>query len=243
MLPPGRAKLETRPVSTGAPAVANTIGITDVACFAARVGGVLWVRIMLTLRWTNSAAIAAKRSVCPSAQRYSMMTLRPSVQPSSPSRCTKAAVIRLCAAALSTPINPMTGTAGCWARTAKGNAVTVPPTSVMNSRRLIASPDPCAVSAHPLAQSEADADVAVGSKPVLTALKRDFRDTLGGRHSRGQSACRKRATSGLMQQQTASFDDRVGAEMQRHRHGETERFRGLEVDDKFEFGRLFDWQV
>src|SRR5579871_879097 len=39
MLPPGRAKLEARPVSTGPPAVANTIGITDVACLAARVGG------------------------------------------------------------------------------------------------------------------------------------------------------------------------------------------------------------
>jgi hypothetical protein len=36
---------------------------------------VLWVRIMLTLRRANSAAISANRSVRPSAQRYSMMTL------------------------------------------------------------------------------------------------------------------------------------------------------------------------
>src|SRR5579872_776138 len=233
MLPPGRAKLETRPVSTGAPAVANTIGITDVACFAARVGGVLWVRIMLTLRWTNSAAIAAKRSVCPSAQRYSMMTLRPSVQPSSPSRCTKAAVIRLCAAALSTPINPMTGTAGCWARTAKGNAVTVPPTSVMNSRRLIASPDPCAVSAHPLAQSEADADVAVGSKPVLTALKRDF-----PRYPRKQTFSGSVGMSQTCQQR--SLNHLVGNRKQIGREGKTKQPGRSLIDDKLKLDRLHD---
>ena len=35
-LPPGRARLATRPVPTGSAAVAKTIGMTDVACFAAR---------------------------------------------------------------------------------------------------------------------------------------------------------------------------------------------------------------
>ena len=34
-LPPGRARLATRPVPTGSSAVAKTIGMTDVACFAA----------------------------------------------------------------------------------------------------------------------------------------------------------------------------------------------------------------
>ena len=34
-LPPGRAKLATRPVPTGSAADAKTIGMTDVACFAA----------------------------------------------------------------------------------------------------------------------------------------------------------------------------------------------------------------
>ena len=34
-LPPGRARLATRPVPTGSPAIAKTIGMTDVACFAA----------------------------------------------------------------------------------------------------------------------------------------------------------------------------------------------------------------
>ena len=35
-LPPGRARLATRPVVTGSLPAANTIGMTDVACFAAR---------------------------------------------------------------------------------------------------------------------------------------------------------------------------------------------------------------
>src|SRR5262245_31212763 len=49
MLPPGRARLATTPVPTGSPADANTIGMTDVACLAARTGGVLCVRMTSTL--------------------------------------------------------------------------------------------------------------------------------------------------------------------------------------------------
>src|SRR6516165_6165736 len=36
--------------------------------------------------------------------------------------------------------NPTTGIAGCCARTASGHATAAPPSSVMNSRRLIQSP-------------------------------------------------------------------------------------------------------
>ena len=36
MLPPGRARLATRPLPTGSGAIANTIGIVEVACFIAR---------------------------------------------------------------------------------------------------------------------------------------------------------------------------------------------------------------
>src|SRR5215813_3923006 len=50
MLPPGRARLVTTPVPTGSPADAITIGITDVACFAARTAGVLCVTMTSTLR-------------------------------------------------------------------------------------------------------------------------------------------------------------------------------------------------
>jgi hypothetical protein len=74
-------------VANGSPAAANTIGMTDVACLAARTGGVLCVRMTSTLSRTNSAAISAKRSLRPSAQRTSIATLRPSTQPSSRIRC------------------------------------------------------------------------------------------------------------------------------------------------------------
>jgi hypothetical protein len=76
-VPPGRARLETRPVPTGSPAVANTIGMVVVTCFAARTGGVVWVIMTSTLSRTNSAAISAKRSLRPSAHRTSISTLRP----------------------------------------------------------------------------------------------------------------------------------------------------------------------
>jgi hypothetical protein len=42
--------------------------------------GVPDVTITLTLSWTNSAAISAKRSLRPSTQRYSIATVRPSAE-------------------------------------------------------------------------------------------------------------------------------------------------------------------
>jgi hypothetical protein len=57
------------------------------------------------------------RSLHPSAQRYCIATVRPSIQPSSRSRCTNAAVNWLCAAAVDAPSNPMVGSfAGSCAR-------------------------------------------------------------------------------------------------------------------------------
>src|SRR5207245_3531500 len=64
---------------------------TEVTCFAARTASVATVTMTSTLSWTNSAAISAARSVRPSAQRYSIAIVRPSIQPSSRNRCTKAA--------------------------------------------------------------------------------------------------------------------------------------------------------
>jgi hypothetical protein len=95
-----------------------------------------------TFSRTNSAAISAARSVRPSAQRYSIATLRPSIQPSSRSRCTKAAIHWLVADAVLEFKNPMVGSfEGCCARAASGHAVAAPPRSVINSRRLIAYPE------------------------------------------------------------------------------------------------------
>src|SRR5262249_52380023 len=68
-LPPGRAREATRPVPTGSAAAAKTIGMVDVACFAARTIGTAYVTIISTLSRTNSAANTAARSEFPSAQR------------------------------------------------------------------------------------------------------------------------------------------------------------------------------
>jgi hypothetical protein len=62
-LPRGRARLATRPVPTGSPAAAKTMGMTDVACLVATTTAVPDVTMTSTLRWTNSAAISAKPRV------------------------------------------------------------------------------------------------------------------------------------------------------------------------------------
>jgi hypothetical protein len=42
---------------------------------------------------------------------------------------------------------------------------------------------------------------------------------------------------------THSLDHLVGATEQRQRHGEAERFRGLEIDDQLDFRGLLDRQI
>jgi hypothetical protein len=138
MLPPGRARLETKPAPTGSFATAKTIGMVDVACFAAR-STPPDVRMTSTLSRTNSAAISAARSWRPSAQRYSIATVRPSLQPSSRSRCTNAADQLLQAVAVAPPKKPIVGSfPACCARAVSGHAA-APPMRVMNSRRLMAA--------------------------------------------------------------------------------------------------------
>jgi hypothetical protein len=79
-LPFGRAKLSTSPTLTGSSATPNTIGIVEVAAFAASAAGMPPIAtITATWRSTRSAAIAGSRSYCPSAQRYSIATFCPSV--------------------------------------------------------------------------------------------------------------------------------------------------------------------
>jgi hypothetical protein len=89
-----------------------------------------------TLSLTNSAEISAKRSPRPSAQRYSMLTVRPSIQPSSRIRCTKAEVHVLHPASDPAPKYPMVGSLFvCWAAAVNGNVAV--PKSVIKSRRLM----------------------------------------------------------------------------------------------------------
>src|SRR6516165_7390000 len=59
-LPPGRARLATRPVPTGLPEAAMTIGIVAVACLAAIAASVPLVMIKSTSRRINSVARSGK---------------------------------------------------------------------------------------------------------------------------------------------------------------------------------------
>ena len=57
------------------------MGMVVVACRAAMIAGSPATTMTLTPSRTNSAASSGKRSVLPSADRYSMTTFRPSTQP------------------------------------------------------------------------------------------------------------------------------------------------------------------
>jgi hypothetical protein len=106
----------------------------DVACFAAITCGVPYVTITSTLSRTNSVAISANRSARPSAQRYSIAKVRPSIQPNWRSRCRKAAIHWTWAEGVVGPKNPMVGSLPAWARAPSGHAA-APPSAAINSRR------------------------------------------------------------------------------------------------------------
>ena len=69
-LPPGRARLATRPSLTGFSLTMKTMGIVVVAALAAIAAGVPVAAITVTRRRTRSAASSGSRSYWPSAQRY-----------------------------------------------------------------------------------------------------------------------------------------------------------------------------
>jgi len=78
-LPPGRLKLATKPIWTTSPLPMKTMGIIPVPALAASTAGVPPLATMTaTRRRTRSSARVVKRSYQPSAQRYSIATLRPS---------------------------------------------------------------------------------------------------------------------------------------------------------------------
>ena len=81
-LPPGRARLATKPKPTGSLVFVITMGMVVVAFFAANAGGVPETTIRSTLRRTKSAANSGRRSGFPSANRYSMVIFFPSIHPS-----------------------------------------------------------------------------------------------------------------------------------------------------------------
>ena len=89
-LPPGRARLATKPAPTGSPAFVITMGMVVVALLAANAAGVPETTIRSTLRRTRSAASSGRRSGFCSANRYSMVIFFPSIHPSLLSSCRNA---------------------------------------------------------------------------------------------------------------------------------------------------------
>src|SRR5262249_23998393 len=87
ILPPGRLRLVTRPIAIGSPLLTNTIGMVEVAARAMR-RAVIGPTITATYRCARSAASAGRRLSLFSAQRNSIATLWPSMNPASfrPSR-------------------------------------------------------------------------------------------------------------------------------------------------------------
>ena len=68
-LPPGRARLSTKPAPTGSTACANTIGTVRVACSNAATAAALLARMTSGASATSSAAYLRMPSALPRAQR------------------------------------------------------------------------------------------------------------------------------------------------------------------------------
>src|SRR5215831_10521569 len=136
-LPSGRLRLATRPISTGSPPVRKTVGIVEVAAFAADAAAFETAYRTVTLRLTSSVANAGRRSGWSPAQRYSIATFWPSTYPASDKPRRKTARFAGGESDAAALRYPTIGTAGCCALAAIGHVAAAPPSSVMNSRRRI----------------------------------------------------------------------------------------------------------
>ena len=137
-LPPGRARLSTKPAPTGSGVPVNTIGMVRVACSSDGTTAPPEARMTSGASATNSDACLRKSSASPAPQRYSIRTLRPTVQPNSCRPCRNAA-LRACPSASSEPRFMSTPTrrtrSACCARAASGHTAAAAPRSEMKSRR------------------------------------------------------------------------------------------------------------
>src|SRR5215472_2904800 len=80
-LPPGRAKLATKPLPTGSIVVTNTIGTVRLICSKSATIELAVPRTTSGFDATNSAAYLRNSSVLPAPQRVSTCTLPPSCSP------------------------------------------------------------------------------------------------------------------------------------------------------------------
>ena len=143
-LPPGRARLSTKPAPTGSVTIGNTIGTVRVACSNGPTVEAPWARMTSGASATNSAAylrMSVGIAVRPAgvdphvaadgpAQLLQPLQERRDAGLIFRDRPRLRAGARRCAASRS----------ACCARAASGHAAAAPPRSVMNSRRLMSAP-------------------------------------------------------------------------------------------------------
>ena len=140
MLPPGCAKLATRPAPTGSVTCRKMIGTLRVAWRNGSTTGLPVATMTSGARATSSFAYRRLRSASPAPKRKSICTLLPLVQPNCCNACRNAA-LRACASASSAarlvnrPIR-RSRSPRC-ARAASGHAAAAPPSKKTNSRRRI----------------------------------------------------------------------------------------------------------
>ena len=91
-LPPGRARLSTKPEPTGSGTFTNTIGTVRVTFSNCATDAPPMARMTSGASAANSAAYFRVLSSLPPADRVSICTLRPSVQPNCCSACRNAAM-------------------------------------------------------------------------------------------------------------------------------------------------------
>ena len=88
-LPPGWARLSTKPAPTGSGTITNTIGTVRVASNTAAAPALPLATMTSNASAANSVAALLVSAASPAPQRASICRLRPSIQPSSRSRCKK----------------------------------------------------------------------------------------------------------------------------------------------------------
>jgi hypothetical protein len=132
-LPPGRARLLTKPAPTGSGTTANTMGTVRLAWRRGATDALPSARSQLERVLTRFLLVGT-------GPRYSTRTFRPSTQPNSCRPCVNAAIRRgtsgsSAAIGMSTPMRRICS--ACWASATCGQAAAALPTRVMNSRRFI----------------------------------------------------------------------------------------------------------
>ena len=141
-LPPGRARLLTKPAPTGSVTWTKTIGTVRVASSIDPMPEPPETRMTSGASATSSAAYWRKRPGSPSPQRVSIRMLRPSIRPRSCKAWTNAPTrprdSGSSATDTSTPMRRIGS--DCCGRAGSGHAAAAPPSKVMNRRRFISGP-------------------------------------------------------------------------------------------------------